>query len=73
MGVIEMWMTDHVREAKRQLEEVFGLIPSSYIGKEPCFDNVANGIYPMMFDGKQEYVVIVEGRFFFDMRMMDKK
>ena len=43
-----MWMTDFVREVKRQLRDVYGLTPSREADGEPCFDNVPDGLYPMV-------------------------
>jgi hypothetical protein len=58
-----MWMTDYVREVKRQLRDVYGLTPSREEGGEPCFENVPDGIYPMVVDGRSDNVVVNEGRF----------
>lgn len=60
-----MWMTDMVREAKRQLRDVFGIEPSRTIDDEPCFDRVKDGIYPMRMAGKVEHVAVIDGRFYF--------
>lgn len=66
-------MTDHVREVKRQLRDVYGLTPDREEGGEPCFHNVPDGIYPMTIEGRQEYPAIIGQRFFFGLMMMEPK
>lgn len=60
-----MWMTDCVREVKRQLHEVYGIVPSRISHGEPCYDIVPSGIYPMTMDGREELVIVYENRFLF--------
>jgi hypothetical protein len=57
-------MTDYTREVKRQLRDVYRLTPSRTIGDEPCFDHIKDGIYPMVIGGRQEYPVIIAGKFY---------
>jgi hypothetical protein len=65
-----MWMTEYVREVKRQLRDVYGLTPSRTVGEEPCFENVQDGIYPMeVIPGKKEWVVVSQGKFIFCLEM----
>lgn len=58
-----MWMTDHVREVKRQLRDVYGLVPDRVVDGEPCFDRVPDGIYPMTVGGRREYTVVSDNGF----------
>ena len=64
-----MWMTQIVVEAKRQLRDVYGLVPSSVVGNECCFDNVPDGIYPMVMEEETMWVVLIGNKFYF----LDKK
>ena len=54
-----MWMTDFVREVKRQLRDVYGLTPSREADGEPCFDNVPDGLYPMVISCKSQHVCFI--------------
>ena len=64
-----MWITDMVRSAKCQLRDVFGIIPTGGTEDDPTFTN-ADGIYLMDFDDLSNYVVVAEGRFFFNLKIM---
>jgi len=56
-----MWMSDYMREIKKQFRDRYGFIPSRTVGGEPCFEHLPDGEYPMKIDGKVDYVRIVEG------------
>ena len=56
-----MWMTDYIREIKKQLRDKYGFKPSRIEGGEPCFENIPDGDYPMTIDGKLDHVKITNG------------
>jgi hypothetical protein len=60
-----MWMTDFVRDVKRQLRDVYGLTPSRVADGEPCFEHVPNGLYLMTIEGKAWHVAVIDDRFHF--------
>lgn len=63
-------MTSFIREAKRQLCDIYGLTPSRVVeGDEPCFDDVPDGLYEMKIDGKTEYIAVIHNKFY----ILDKK
>lgn len=57
-----MWMTDYIREVKRQFRDVYHFEPSRTVDDEPCFDKLPDGGYPMEIEGKTDYVKIVDGK-----------
>lgn len=58
-----MWMTEYIREIKRQLRDVYKFQPSGGTERDPIFDSVSDGEYPMTIDGKLDRVRVVNGRF----------
>lgn len=56
-----MWMTDYIREIKRQFRDTYHFVPSRVEGNEPCFDNIPDGEYPMTIDGRLDRVRIIDG------------
>lgn len=56
-----MWMTDYIREIKRQFMDVYKFSPSRFEHGEPCFDSIPDGTYPMDIDGKRDAVKITNG------------
>lgn len=56
-----MWMTEYIREIKNQFRDKYGFKPSRTVGGEPCFENIPDGEYPMVIDGKTDKVKIVNG------------
>lgn len=56
-----MWMTAYIREIKNQFRDVYNFTPSNPGEDEPNFDNIPEGIYPMMIEGKLDNVKIVNG------------
>lgn len=58
-----MWMTEYVREVKKQLRDKYGFVPDRTVGDEPCFDHIPDGDYPMTINGKLDRVKVVNGRF----------
>jgi len=56
-----MWMTEYIREIKRQFRDVHGFTPSRVVEGEPCFEHIPDGEYPMTIDGKLDKVRIVQG------------
>jgi hypothetical protein len=56
-----MWMTDYIREIKRQFRDVYLFVPDREQHGEPCFDNIPDGLYPMTIEGKLDNVKIING------------
>lgn len=58
-----MWMTDYIREIKRQLRDVHGFKPSDRSTEvELVFDDLPDGEYPMTIEGKLDQVRIENGK-----------
>lgn len=58
-----MWMTDYIREIKRQWRDVYGFVPrEGSLPEEPLFDNIPDGVYPMTIDGKVDQVRLIDGK-----------
>lgn len=53
-----MWMTNYLSEIKRQFRDVYKFQPSGGTENEPLFDSIPDGYYPMVIDGKTDYVKI---------------
>ncbi len=68
-----MWMTQYVREVKKQLRDVYGLTPSRMVGDDPCFGKVQDGIYPMKIDGKKDFVIVNDNKFILCLPLMEPK
>lgn len=58
---LRMWMTQYIREIKKQLRDKYGFKPSSVVEGEPCFDNIPDGEYPMKIYGQLDHVKITNG------------
>lgn len=56
-----MWMTDYIREIKRQFRDVYGFKPDRIEGNDMCFDSIPDGEYPMTIEGKVDHVRITNG------------
>jgi len=56
-----MWMTQCIKEIKRQFRDVYNYTPSSGSKEEPNFDNIPDGEYPMEIEGKTDFVRIKNG------------
>ena len=57
-----MWMTEYIKEVKRQFRDVHGFTPSERSTKDKLvFDNISDGEYPMTIDGKLDHVRIKNG------------
>ena len=52
------WMTDYIREIKKQFRDVYKFKPSKIESGEPCFDSIPDGIYPMKINGRKDWVEI---------------
>ncbi len=57
-----MWMTDYVNAIKRGFRDQIGMVPTGGTQEEPLFDNVPDGEYPMMIEGKRDRVKIIKGK-----------
>lgn len=51
-------MLQYISKVKRQFRDKYGFIPTGGTEKEPLFDNIPDGVYPMEIDGKVDYVKI---------------
>lgn len=60
----KMWYTDYIKEIKRQLAEVYKFVPSPKSTEHEFifFDNIPDGEYPMIIEGKVDYVKIINGQ-----------
>jgi hypothetical protein len=59
-----MFMTEYIREIKRQFRDVYGFIsPPGSSNPDLMFDEgrIPDGEYPMTIDGKVDHVRIVRG------------
>jgi hypothetical protein len=59
-----MWMTDYIRAIKRGLRDQHGMEPSGGTEKDPLFDNVPDGTYPIVIDGETDYVRMDDGKIY---------
>ena len=59
-----MWMTEYIREVKKQFRDRYGFKPDRIVGDELCFDSIPDGTYPMKINGKKDIIRIVEGKIF---------
>ena len=55
-------MTSYICEIKKQWRDVYGFTPSRMVGDEPCFDNIPDGEYPMVINGKKDNVKLIDGK-----------
>lgn len=51
-------MTAYISEIKRQFRDKYNFAPSGGTEREPLFDNIPDGTYPMEIEGKVDYVRI---------------
>jgi hypothetical protein len=58
-----MWMTDYIREIKRQLRDRYGFVPDGGTADDPTFSGVPDGEYPMEIEGRLDRVKVVDCRF----------
>ena len=57
-----MWMTDYIKEVKQQLCDVHGFTPSDRSTDDNLvFDNLPDGEYPIITEGKLDRVHIEDG------------
>lgn len=57
-----MWMSDYINAIKRGFRDQIGLTPTGGTKDEPLFDNVPDGEYPLVIEGKRDRVRIVKGK-----------
>jgi len=57
-----MWMTDYIREIKRQFRDVYHFNPSGGTLEDPIFTDIPDGDYPMFIDGKIDKVGVIDGK-----------
>ena len=58
-----MWMTDYIREIKRQFRDVYGFVPDPESAPHnPTFRDgaVPPGVYAMTIDGRVDHVLITK-------------
>lgn len=53
-----MGMVGTIRDIKRQLWHRYGIEPVGLAHGEPIFENIPDGVYEVMLDGKHESVAI---------------
>lgn len=53
---------EYIRGVKRGLRDQHGFEPSEGVEIDPCFANIPDGTYPMVIDGKTDYVRIIAGK-----------
>ena len=58
-----MWITAYILEIKKQLRDTHHIKPTRMVGEEPLFDDLPDGDYPMVIEGKLDRVRVVNGRF----------
>jgi hypothetical protein len=58
-----MWMTDYIREIKRQFRDEYHFVPLKEEHGEPIFKEglIPDGEYPMTIEGKLDNVRIIRG------------
>ena len=58
-----MWMTQYIKEIKRQFHKVYKFVPVEMVGDEPVFahNQIPDGEYPMTIDGKLDRVKLTAG------------
>jgi len=57
-----MWMTDYIREIKRQFRDVYGFTPLPGSTEDEPLIKAPDGEYPMTIEGKLDHVRIVNGK-----------
>jgi hypothetical protein len=66
-----MWITQYNAEVKKYLRDVYKFKPDREVDGEPCFNKVPDGIYPMTIGGKDDLVVVSDGKFHFFLKMVE--
>ena len=56
-----MWMTEYIRQIKVAFRDQLNFKATGGTEDEPLFDNIPDGEYPVMIDGKKDNVKIVGG------------
>ena len=56
-----MWMTDYIKEIKRQFRDVYGFTPLPGSTDQEVLVDVPDGEYPMTIEDKLDCVRIVRG------------
>jgi hypothetical protein len=51
-----MWMTSYISEIKKQFRDKYKFVPCGGTKDDPIFNNIPDGEYPMLLDGKIDYV-----------------
>lgn len=57
-----MWMTDYIAAVKRGFRDQHAFTPSGGTDREPLFDGIPDGEYPMTIEGKVDRVKIERGK-----------
>ena len=57
-------MLEYIREIKIQLRDKYNLKPSRIVDGEPCFDNIEDGIYPMVINGTLDNVQFKDNKIY---------
>lgn len=63
-----MWMTEFIREVKKQLRDEHGFKPTGIVGGELIFAPgvIPDGIYPVTIEGKLCQVELRGGKFYLE-------
>lgn len=56
-----MWMTDYINAVKCGIRDQHGFKPTGGSTDEPLFNNVPDGEYPILIDGRVDQVRIING------------
>jgi hypothetical protein len=58
-----MWMTDYIREIKRQFRDVYHFVPNGGTEADPTFaeGSIPDGEYPMTIEGRLDRVRLEDG------------
>jgi len=60
-----MWMTDYIREVKKQFRDLYGFKPTDDCSPDdPVYEEgkVPDGVYPMIIEGKMDFLEIKCGK-----------
>lgn len=55
-------MTTYIKEIKKQFRDTYKFKPTGGTESEPLFDNIPDGNYPMIIEGKTDHVKISGGK-----------
>lgn len=59
-----MWMTYYIQAVKREFENTYHFIPTGGTPSEPTFDNIPDGEYPMIINGRTDNVRVADNKLY---------